>query len=194
MVFGFFSNGRSGEHLLLDAAKEQLLMRHILFSCFLSALVLSPCAFAKGRDYSGWQSASSWVKSIAHSPSRGCVRYCDLIAKYATRHQLPEALLVALISQESNFNASAVSTKGAKGLMQLMDINSQGIDPFHPEQNLERGTQLLARLVRKFGDLRLALAAYNAGEGNVKKYGGIPPFKETQNYVNVVLRKYRANL
>ena len=103
---------------------------------------------------------------------------------------MPESLVVAVITQESGFNALAVSPKGAKGLMQLMDINSKGINPFDVEDNLSRGIALLSRLIKKYDDLPLALAAYNAGEGNVKKYGGIPPFKETERYVNRVMTHY----
>ncbi len=103
---------------------------------------------------------------------------------------MPPELVIAVITQESRFEARAQSPKGAKGLMQLMDMNSVGIDPFDVDSNVGRGTALLARLLNQYDDVRLALAAYNAGEGNVRKYGGIPPFKETQHYVSRVVAHY----
>lgn len=136
-----------------------------------------------GRSYKG--KVSVYNDRVQH-----CPRYCHYIEKYGTEYDVPTNLITAVIHNESAFNPLAVSSKGAKGLMQLMDVNSQGIDPFIPEQNIKAGTKLLAALINKYGDFGLALAAYNAGEGNVKKYGGIPPFKETQHYVTKVLNHY----
>ena len=98
----------------------------------------------------------------------------EIINKYAEKYQISETLLKALIKTESGFNPNAVSRKGAKGLMQLMPVH-------------KIGTGHLSYLLDKYGDLRLALAAYNAGEGAVDKYGGIPPYKETQQYVNKIM-------
>ncbi|EOG7748432.1 lytic transglycosylase domain-containing protein [Vibrio cholerae] len=137
-----------------------------------------------GRSYKGAK-VSAYKYKVQH-----CSRYCHYIEKYGTEYDVPTNLITAVIHNESGFNPLAVSSKGAKGLMQLMDVNSQGIDPFIPEQNIKTGTKLLADLIKKYGDFSLALAAYNAGEGNVKKYGGIPPFKETQHYVTRVLNHY----
>jgi len=112
-----------------------------------------------------------------------------IISKYAEKYQISEALVKALIKVESSFNPHAVSKKGAKGLMQLMPVHtaSKGADPFDAETNVNIGMGYLSRLLDKYGDIRLALAAYNAGEKAVDKYGGIPPYKETQMYVAKIM-------
>ncbi|WP_097764837.1 lytic transglycosylase domain-containing protein [Escherichia coli] len=112
-----------------------------------------------------------------------------IIKKYADQYGVSEVLIRALIQVESSFNPKAESPVGAKGLMQLMPVHTvkQGIDPYDPDQNVKTGMAYLSRLLAKYNDLELALAAYNAGEGNVDKYGGIPPFKETQIYVKKIM-------
>jgi hypothetical protein len=113
-----------------------------------------------------------------------------LIDKYSAQNGLDPKLVRAVITAESDGNPRAVSRKGAMGLMQLMPAELKGYgvtDPFDPEQNIAGGTRQLAEKLKMFnGDLSLALAAYNAGAGNVRKYGGIPPFTETQNYVKKI--------
>lgn len=103
---------------------------------------------------------------------------------------VPVSLLKAVAKTESDFDPNCVSHAGAMGVMQLMPCNVEeyGVtDPFDAEQNIMAGAQQLADLSRRYdGDLTLTLAAYNAGSGNVAKYGGVPPFKETQNYVRKV--------
>ena len=115
-----------------------------------------------------------------------------LIAKYSTMRGLDPAVVRAVIRAESDGNAMAVSRAGAKGLMQIMpdELKAYGIrDPFDPEQNISAGTQQLAEKLRLFnGDLPLALAAYNAGTGAVRKYHGVPPYPETQGYVRRIMR------
>jgi len=113
----------------------------------------------------------------------------SIIKKYADKYDISEELVKALIQQESSFNPRAVSKVGAKGLMQLMPVHTdkQGIDPFDPEQNIKTGMGFLSHLLNKYGDLRLALAAYNAGEKAVDKYGDVPPYKETQDYVKRIM-------
>ncbi|HGN1759920.1 TPA: lytic transglycosylase domain-containing protein [Proteus mirabilis] len=119
----------------------------------------------------------------------------DIVNKYAEKYDISPDLVLALIKQESGFKTDATSSKGAKGLMQLMDFNSKphNIDPYDPDDNVKVGTALLARLINKYGDIKLALAAYNAGEGAVKKYGGIPPYKETENYVKNIMAMVDEN-
>jgi len=122
------------------------------------------------------------------------IRYDAWIRRAARRNGLSFALIKAMIKVESNFNPAAVSVAGAKGLMQIMPQNypSLGItDPFHPGQNIMGGTRYLRQMLDRFdGHLRFALAAYNAGPQAVDRYGRIPPYPETINYVDRVLRYY----
>lgn len=116
--------------------------------------------------------------------------YQGIIARAASEHQLDPALIRAVIHAESSFRPQVVSKKGAVGLMQLMPQTSAylGIaQPEVPEQNIIAGSRYLAQLIKQYhGDVNLALAAYNAGASNVKRYNGIPPFAETQAYVQRV--------
>jgi len=107
----------------------------------------------------------------------------------AQRHGVPEDLFLRLVQQESGWNVAAVSHKGATGLAQLMPDTARllGVDIHDPKQNLEGGARYLRMMYNKFGNWRLALAAYNAGPGAVEKHGGVPPFDETQNYVRAIL-------
>jgi soluble lytic murein transglycosylase-like protein len=107
----------------------------------------------------------------------------------ARRHRVPEDLFLRLVQAESNWQPAALSTKGAIGLAQLMPGTARllRVDPHDPEQNLEGGARYLRMMYDKFGDWRLALAAYNAGPGAVQKHGGIPPYRETRNYVKTIL-------
>lgn len=108
-------------------------------------------------------------------------------------YDLDPALIRAVIRQESNFRSDALSVKGAQGLMQLMPGTARyyGVtNPWDPRQNILAGSRHLSYLLTRYNDLDLALAAYNAGETAVERYQGIPPFPETQNYVEAVKRWY----
>lgn len=113
----------------------------------------------------------------------------------AQKYNVDVNLLKAIAKQESNFNPSAKSSAGAMGIMQLMPSTAKSLgitDAYNAHDNIMGGAQVIAQNLKKYnGDVSLALAAYNAGSGNVDKYGGIPPFKETQNYVKKVMAYYQ---
>lgn len=113
----------------------------------------------------------------------------------AAQFGVDPALVKAIIANESGFNANATSKTGAQGLMQLEPETAAGLgvdNAYDPSQNISGGTRYIRSLLERFhGDLRLAIAAYNAGPGAVEKYGGIPPYAETQNYVQNVLASYQ---
>jgi soluble lytic murein transglycosylase-like protein len=114
----------------------------------------------------------------------------ELVTSTASRHGVDVRLVSALIEVESAYHSRAVSPKGARGLMQVMPATGRqygALDLFDPKVNVEAGVQHLKKLLSRY-DLPLALAAYNAGEAAVNRFGGIPPFRETQNYVTRILR------
>lgn len=115
-------------------------------------------------------------------------KYLNAARAAARRHDVPEELFLRLVQQESGWNPRAKSHKGAFGLAQLMPATARalGVDATDPHENLDGGARYLARQYREFGSWRLALAAYNAGPAAVKKHGGVPPYKETKNYVRII--------
>ncbi|MBU3001612.1 lytic transglycosylase domain-containing protein [Roseovarius nubinhibens] len=138
--------------------------------------VETPTKWGSGKSFSGTYSGSY----------KG--QYLTVAKQAAARHGVPEHLFLRLVQQESGWKPTALSHKGAIGLAQLMPGTARvlRVDPHDPAQNLEGGARYLAQQYRKFGSWRLALAAYNAGPAAVTKYGGVPPYKETQNYVRVI--------
>jgi hypothetical protein len=142
----------------------------------------------------GQLSATVANESTSPSVASRVLAFAPLIDEAARAADLDSALLMAVIDVESGGDPQAVSPKGAAGLMQMMpDTGAQhgATNLFDPRQNLAAGARYLRRLIRQFGDLSLALAAYNAGEGAVQKYGGqIPPYAETMRYVPKVMDRY----
>lgn len=126
--------------------------------------------------------------------SEPVTNFDDIISQAATLYNLPEKLIKSVIKQESNFDPSATSYAGATGLMQLMPATAKGLgvnDITDPRQNIMGGSKYLSQMLTRYdGDIQVALAAYNAGPGNVDKYNGIPPFTETQNYVQKVYKNF----
>ena len=118
----------------------------------------------------------------------------NIVSNISAKYNVDEKLVTAVIRQESGFNPKAKSKAGAMGLMQLMPATARGLgvkDPYNPVQNIEGGVKYLSNLLKKYnGNIVLALAAYNAGSGAVDKYSGVPPYKETQNYVKSILANY----
>lgn len=126
------------------------------------------------------------------------VSFDDIISRYSNHYGLDDALVRAVIKAESNYNPQALSNKGAQGLMQLIPETARDMqvsDPFDPEDNIRGGSRYLRLMLDEFGgNVELALAAYNAGPNAVKRFGGIPPYQETQSYVVKVKnfqRQYR---
>lgn len=132
---------------------------------------------------------TKWDDSAPRFEGRYNGPYLAVARQAARRHGIPEDLFLRLVQQESGWNPRAVSHKGAIGLAQLMPDTARllGVDPEDPQQNLDGGARYLSEQFRAFGDWRLALAAYNAGPGAVKEHGGVPPFRETQDYVRAIL-------
>jgi peptidoglycan DL-endopeptidase CwlO len=122
------------------------------------------------------------------------VPYADLFSRAASRHGVDASLLAAVAQQESGFNSSAVSPAGAQGLMQFMPATAAGlgVNPLDPTSAIDGAARYLGSLKKQFGSTELALAAYNAGPGTVSRYGGIPLYSETQNYVRAVMSKAEA--
>lgn len=144
------------------------------------------------HSYSNWGASEA---SVLPSYSRNKNAFDQMIRQAAQQHGVSEGLIKAVMHTESGFNINARSPVGAQGLMQLMPATARRFNvsnAYDPQQNIFGGARYLSWLLKRFnGDTRLAIAAYNAGEGNVDKYGGIPPFRETQDYVRRVTSRFQ---
>lgn len=160
---------------------------------FLTVLVLSAPTSLRTRVEANIAPPSSGLTLITPSPEEpktSASTYDHLIEAACRKHSMDPALVTAVIQAESRFDPQAVSPRGAKGLMQInpITVRELGInDPFNPELNIDGGVRYLKRLMDTFdGDRKLALAAYNAGPTQVYRHNGVPPFKETQDYLKRV--------
>jgi len=135
------------------------------------------------------------IKMTRTRKPKSTIKYRNLIISAASKHQVPPALIAAIMHAESNFNPRAVSPVGARGLMQINGITQKHLgvrNVFDPRQNVHAGAKYIRELLNTFrGNKRMAIAAYNAGPGAVRKYRGIPPYRETRRYVVKVMKFYR---
>ena len=150
-----------------------------------SAVRSSPQSFELFRQYAEDSSRRDLLQEMP---------YGEMIARVADRHQVDGLLVASIMEAESGFNSSAISPRGALGLMQVMPSTASFYpieELLEPELNIELGTRYFVSLLDEFdGDVALALAGYNAGPGSVKRFGGMPPYRETQKYVDRVLTRY----
>ncbi len=138
-----------------------------------------------------------WVSEAKSSPELKA-QYDGIVQTMARRYKIPATLIHSIIRAESAYDSRAVSHKGALGLMQLMPATAKAYgvrDAFDPAQNIEGGVRYLRDLIKLYDkNTKLVLAAYNAGQEAVKKYGGIPPYRETLNYIKRVQSSYSKNI
>jgi soluble lytic murein transglycosylase-like protein len=135
----------------------------------------------------------SWVTVDPRLMKKNLDKWDSLILRAGDLYQVNPALIKAIILVESGMNPRAKSPAGARGLMQLMPATAKGLgvkDSYDPQDNVFGGSAYIRKMLNRFGSHRLALAAYNAGPGNVDKYKGVPPFRETRLYVDLVMKYY----
>lgn len=150
---------------------------------------IEPLAAKPNDDFS--QTLTEETAKLNGSGLQTVMNLSEIFEEAAATYNVDVNLLTAMAKQESNFNPQSCSSSGAQGIMQLMPGTAKELgvkDAYDPYENIMGGAKYISRLLERYdGDTSLALAAYNAGSGNVAKYGGIPPFAETQNYVSKVL-------
>ena len=190
----------AGEYAVLSTGARLYAERHeadggkvTLFTKTGSTEMDAPWCSASNRRIIAWRRLAPELQCVS-SPATKPASITELVDNAARKYGLPPEFVRAVVAVESAYQANAVSPKGAIGLMQLMPATARelGADPKIPEQNVDAGTRYLRDLLLKYDNQAYhALAAYNAGPGAVDKYHGVPPYRETQNYILNVLRKWK---
>ncbi len=183
---------KEGEVLLTNIVDKKRNAAGDQFQEYTTKVKVTYYADTNVHSYNNWGASES---SVLPSYSKNKNAYDQFIAQIASSYQVDHGLIKAIMHTESGFNPNARSPVGAQGLMQLMPATARRFavsNAYDPLQNIEGGAKYLSWLLKRFNyNTELALAAYNAGEGNVDKYKGIPPFRETQDYVKRVMSRYR---
>lgn len=186
--YAYIMQNENGENLLTNITRRSESDRFNDFNKQVKKTFYPESNIHQYKDYGATEAA------VSPSSSGNRNAYDALIADAASRHRIDAALMKAIMHTESGFNPNARSPVGAQGLMQLMPATAQrfGVNnAWDPAQNIEGSAKYIRWLLNRFnGRIDHVLAGYNAGEGNVDKYGGIPPFRETQDYVRRVLSRY----
>lgn len=182
----------------------QILTVELVRSLFIAVMILGVALVSNGNNQmvinpkmlSEMHPASQTEQRLPSVSGRKAEHlYHMFIIQTASHYQIDPALIKAIIMAESGYNTRAISKRGAKGLMQLMPGTAQTLgveDIFNPHQNITGGVQYFKQMVNRFnGDVKLALAAYNAGSRNVRNYNGVPPFKATHSYIKKVFKYYQ---
>ncbi|MBN1905665.1 MAG: lytic transglycosylase domain-containing protein [Deltaproteobacteria bacterium] len=179
---------------------------YLFLLCLIFNLFMPSAAFAdiyKYRDKNGVMHFTNirsdlrytlYIKEARENPDAFITKYDVIIKAASEKFSMEPSLVKAVIKAESGFNHAAVSSKGAQGLMQLMPGTAEAMevdDPYNPEKNIFGGTKYLSKMMERFNnDVRLALAAYNAGPEKVDKYKDVPPFNETKTFIERVMKYY----
>lgn len=192
-------NSHAGNMYVFKNSNGQVLLTNVVqndrpagnnFQGFNQKVKVTYYADTNVHSYSNWGSTEAAVPA---SGSKNKSAYDSLIIASALRHGVDPALMKAMMHTESGFNPNARSPVGAQGLMQLMPATARrfGVaNAWNPAENIEGAAKYLKYLKNRFDNIQHVIASYNAGEGNVSKYGGIPPFRETRDYVQRVLSRY----